>query len=230
MTITEYMNPEKFPMTSQKGSSPENQLWLDAFNYDQLEEAIAGGLQMNEMQIKARAELKIKRPWMAELTKQLAAAKKIDKDPKLTQTPMINSDMGEDPVDELIDDDDNYAAHLGNAILAIINDAGLSRDEKRQKVLGALKLLDEDDEEEEMPEMAPPPMINTEMAETPKEPFDQAFLDRLPPSDRPFKKLSAEETKLICEQVVRFQKVMKEQLERDKKTYREMYGEEMPEM
>jgi len=230
MTITEYMNPEKFPMTSQKGSSPENQLWLDAFNYDQLEEAVANGHQMDEEQIQIRKELAIKRPWMAELTKQIAPAKKIDKDPKLTPAPMINSDMGEDPVDELIDDDDNYAAHLGNAILAIINDAGLSRDEKRQKVLGALKLLDEDDEEEEMPEMAPPPMINTEMAETPKEPFDQAFFDRLPPSDRPFKKLSAEETKLICEQVVRFQKVMKEQLERDKKTYREMYGEEMPEM
>lgn len=160
-----------------------------------------------------------------------AAAMNPDKNLKIAPAPMINSDMGEDPVDELIDDDDNYAAHLGNAILAIINDARLSRDEKRQKVLGALKLLDEDDEEEdEMPEMAPPPMINTEMAETPKEPFDQAFFDRLPPSDRPFKKLSAEETKLICEQVVRFQKVMKEQLERDKKTYREMYGEEMPEL
>jgi hypothetical protein len=34
----------------------------------------------------------------------------------------------------------------------------------------------------------------------------------------------------MCEQVVRFQKVMKEQLERDRKTYREMYGEEMPDM
>ena len=152
MTITEYMNSEKFPMTSQKGLSPEKQLRLDAFNYDQLEEAVANGHQMDEEQIQIRKELAIKRPWMAELTKQIAAAKKIDKDPKLEQAPMINSTMDDKPVDELIDDD-NYASHLGNAILAIINDAKLSRDEKRQKVLGALKLLDEHDEDENIEKM-----------------------------------------------------------------------------
>jgi hypothetical protein len=69
--------------------------------------------------------------------------------------------------------------------------------------------------------MTPTPLINTDINETTEEAFE---------SDRPFKKLSPEETKSMCEQVVRFQKVMKEQLERDRKTYREMYGEEMPEM
>lgn len=114
---------------------------------------------MNKMQEEAWEELQAKRPWMAELTRHIAAAKKIDK----------------------------------------------------------------------KPEMAPP-TINNDMDAAATEAFDQAFLDRLPPSDRPFMKLSPEETKSMCEQVVRFQKVMKEQLERDRKTYREMYGEEMPEM
>jgi hypothetical protein len=189
------MNPEKFPATSQKGLSPEKQLRLDAFNYDQLEEAIAGGHQMDEEQIQIRKELQAKLPWMAELTRQIATAKKNDKKPEMAPEPIINSNIDEDPVDELIDDDDNYAAHLGNAIMAIINNDDLSTAEKRKQILGGLKLLEE--EEEEMPEMAPPPMINTDINETTEEAFE---------SDRPFKKLSPEETKSMCEQVVRFQK------------------------
>ena len=136
MTLTDYMDLEKFPATSQKGLTPQNQLRIDAFNHDQMVEAIGRGLPMNKMQEEAWEELQAKRPWMAERTRQIAAAINLDK----------------------------------------------------------------------MPEMA------------------------LPPSERPFKKLSPEETKSMCEQVVRFQKVMKEQLERDRKTYREMYGEEMPDM
>jgi hypothetical protein len=159
MTLTEYMNTEKFPATSQKGLSAEKQLRLDAFNYDQLEEAIAGGHQMDEEQIQIRKELQAKRPWMAELTRQVAAAMNIDKMPKM-----------------------------------------------------------------------PPPTIINEMDAAATEAFDQAFLDRLPPSDRPFMKLSTEQTKAMCEQVIKILKVTREQEERDKQTYREMYGEEMPEM
>lgn len=298
MTLTDYMDLEKFPATSQKGLTPQNQLRIDAFNYDQLEEAIARGHQMDAEQIQVRAELQAKRPWMAELTRQIAAAKKIDKKPEKTPAPIINSDIDETPVDELIDDDDNFATHLGNAIMAITNDAGLSSADKRKKVLGALKLMEED----EMPEMSPPPMINTVMGAdeepieeadelatdfatylgnaimsiiynaglstadkrkkvlgalklmddddddeipgmpppqtiytdmnlaAPTEAFDQASLDRLPASDRPFVKLSKEEFKTMCEQVVKILKVTREQEERDKQTYREIYGEEMPEM
>ena len=153
MTLTDYMNPEKFPATSQKGLSPEKQLRLDAFNYDQLEEAIAGGHQMDEEQIQIRKELQAKRPWMAELTRQIAAAKKTDKKPDMTPAPIINSDIDDIPVDELIDDDDNYAAHLGNAIMAIVNDKGLTAADKRKKILGALKLLDDDDEDEDFEKM-----------------------------------------------------------------------------
>ena len=52
----------------------------------------------------------------------------------------------------------------------------------------------------------------------------------LSPSDRPFMKLSPEQTKTMCEQVVKILKTTREQEERDKQTYREMYGEEMPKM
>lgn len=153
MKLSDYMNPEKFPATSQKGLSPEKQLRLDAFNYDQLEEAIAGGHQMDEEQIEIRKELQAKRPWMAELTRQIAAAKKNDKKPEMAPAPIINSDIDDIPVDELIDDDDNYAAHLGNAVMAIINNDDLSTAEKRKKILGGLKLLDDDDEDEDFEKM-----------------------------------------------------------------------------
>ena len=269
MTLTDYMNPEKFPATSQKGLSPEKQLRLDAFNYDQLEEAIAGGHQMDEEQIQIRKELQAKRPWMAELTRHVAPAKKNDKKPEITPAPIINSDIDETPVDELIDDDGNYAAHLGSAIMAIVNDKGLTTTDKRKTILGALKLLGEDDKDEdiekmlgnaimeiindddlstadkrkkvlgtlklmdddEIPGIPPPQTIYTDMnLAAPTEAFDQASLDRLPSSDRPFIKLSTEQTKTMCEQVIKILKVTREQEERDKQAYREMYGEEMPEM
>lgn len=79
MTLTDYMNPEKFPTTSQKGLSPQEQLRLDAFNHDQMVEAIARGATMNKMQEQAWEEFKVKRPWMAALAKELAAQEKADK-------------------------------------------------------------------------------------------------------------------------------------------------------
>lgn len=109
---------------------------IDAFNYDQIEEAIGRGLPMNKMQEEAWEELQAKRPWMAELTRQIAAVMNIDK----------------------------------------------------------------------MPKMAPP-TINNDMDAAATEAFDQAFLDRLPPSDRPFMKLSTEQTKAMCEQVIKILKV-----------------------
>jgi hypothetical protein len=281
MTLTDYMNLEKFPATSQKGLSPEKQLRIDAFNYDQLEEAIARGHQMDAEQIQVRAELQTKRPWMAELTRQIAAAKKIDKKPEMAPPPMINTDMDEEFLSEAGEDCESFASLFGNAIMTITNDAGLSSADKRKKVLGALKLMEEDDEEpieeadelatdfatylgnaimsiiynaglstadkrkkvlgalklmdddddDEIPGMPPPQTIYTDMnLAAPTEAFDQASLDRLPASDRPFVKLSKEEFKTMCEQVVKILKVTKEQEKRDKQTYREIYGEEMPEM
>ena len=82
VTLEEYMNPLKFPMTFQKGLSPAKQLRLDAFNYDQLEEAIARGHQMDEEQVKIRAELQAKRPWMEELSRQITAQEKAAREKK----------------------------------------------------------------------------------------------------------------------------------------------------
>ncbi len=82
--------------------------------------------------------------------------------PGMAPPPMINSDMGQEPVPEADEEsEENFATHLGNAIMAIINDAGLSSADKRKKVLGALKLMDDDQVAEGEPEpdgdeMAPP--------------------------------------------------------------------------
>ena len=67
----------------------------------------------------------------------------------MNPAPITNSVSDDTPVDVLIDDDDNYAAHLGNAIMALVNDKGLTTADKRKTILGALKLLDEDDEDED---------------------------------------------------------------------------------
>jgi len=85
-----------------------------------------------------------------------------DELPGMAPPPMINSDMGQEPVPEADGDEgEDFATHLGNAIMAIINDAGLSSADKRKKVLGALKLMDDDQVAEGEPEpdgdeMAPP--------------------------------------------------------------------------
>lgn len=41
-------------------------------------------------------------------------------------------------------EDGDFASHLGNAVLAILNDASMSTEEKRKKILGALKLMDDE--------------------------------------------------------------------------------------
>jgi hypothetical protein len=91
-----------------------------------------------------------------------------DEMPEMAPPPAINTDMGDAPVDEAIDEGDDFASHLGNAILAIINDAGLSSDEKRKKVLGALKLMDD----EQVPE-ADEEAMQPEAGDMPAEPIDE---------------------------------------------------------
>src|SRR5437870_5054136 len=70
VTIAEYMNPHRFPLTTQKGLPPEWQLMLDARNLDWLNAAeSAGGLtpkqerRLKELRDKAAAHL----PLMAEV-------------------------------------------------------------------------------------------------------------------------------------------------------------------
>lgn len=76
--------------------------------------------------------------------------KHMDQDPAVQVPPPVA-----EPAQEAEADGD-FAAHLGNAILAIINDAGMSQDDKKKKVLQALKLMDEGEEpitEDDTPEM-----------------------------------------------------------------------------
>lgn len=92
-----------------------------------------------------------------------------DEMPEMAPPPQVNTDMDQAPVEEAIDDDGDFASHLGNAILAIINDAGLSSADKRKKVLGALKLMDDGEEVPEADEEAMPP----EAGDMPAEPIDE---------------------------------------------------------
>ena len=45
MTVDEYMDPQRFPLTTQKGLSPEQQMMIDAFNLDSMRE----GLELGEV-------------------------------------------------------------------------------------------------------------------------------------------------------------------------------------
>ncbi len=148
MTLTDYMNPEKFPMTSRKAYSPKEQLFLDAFNYDQLEEAITRGHQMDEEQVLIRAELQAKRPWMEELTKQIAAGMIDDEMPEMGPPHIVSTDIDDAQVLVADAEEEDFEKLLGNAIMAISNDKTLSNTEKRSKLLGALKLMDEEEEED----------------------------------------------------------------------------------
>ena len=68
----------------------------------------------------------------------------------MAPAPAINTDMDVAPTAG--DEGEDFASHLGNAIMAIINDASLSAADKRKKVLGALKLMDDDQVAEGEPE------------------------------------------------------------------------------
>lgn len=68
----------------------------------------------------------------------------------MDQDPAVQMPPGETQPTQEADGDGDFAAHLGNAILAIINDTGMSTDDKKKKVLQALKLMDDGTEAEAM--------------------------------------------------------------------------------
>ena len=244
MNLEDYMDPRKFPLTSQKGSSVHSQLLVDAINFDQLEQAIADGHQLDEEQVKIRQELQIKRPWMKEVGRQATAAAKAarEKTNKLMETSPVESvsngpSSNQKPETEANEDD--YAKHLGEVILSIIKDKSLSKAEKGKKILGALRLLDE----EEDTAGAIPVKKNTGKKKskqtTKSKQSVNSVTDELNESKpsrplltpvEPFKPLSAEELKTMCEQVHKILKVTRAQEQRNRELYREIYGEEMPEI
>jgi hypothetical protein len=81
MTIDDYMNAERFPMTSQKGYSPDTQLRMDAFNLDDLQEAIEMGHKMNAKEAAVFQELKTKEPHIGRLVKELRQAEVAQQSP-----------------------------------------------------------------------------------------------------------------------------------------------------
>jgi hypothetical protein len=76
MTLAEYMDPQRFPLTTQSGLSAQQQLMLDAFNWDALTEARENGEQLAEDQKAIYRELRVKMHHNAPLTRELRQQEK----------------------------------------------------------------------------------------------------------------------------------------------------------
>ncbi len=76
LTLAEYMDLSSFPVTARSHYSPKEQLRMDAFNLDQLNEGLELGEKLNNKQHAALAELKRKEPHMARLAKELREQEK----------------------------------------------------------------------------------------------------------------------------------------------------------
>ena len=244
MNLEEYMDPRKFPLTSQNGSTVHAQLLVDAINFDQLEQAIADGQKLDEEQVKIHKELQAKRPWMKDIGRQATAADKAsrDKASKLPETPPtqeVSKDVRSSQEPETEDDEEDYAKQLGEAVMRITNDETLSKAEKRKQILGALNLLDEEENTAEAPPKRKAPAKKTpkqgRKAKPAKGTLEEESSEPKPERPlrtpvEPFKPISAEELKTMCEQVHRILKVTRAQEQRNRELYREIYGEEMPEI
>ena len=60
---------------------------------------------------------------------------------------MLNQDQAVDTEPEP-DEEENYETHIGHLVVAILQDEEMSKEEKRAKILQALKLLDDDEAED----------------------------------------------------------------------------------
>jgi hypothetical protein len=67
MTITEYTDPARFPLTTQRGLSTKGQLLIDAVNYDVLKEFLSDGGMPSERQRKRWDEFREKMKYHAVL-------------------------------------------------------------------------------------------------------------------------------------------------------------------
>ena len=76
VTLEEYMDAVRFPVTSRSHYSPHQQLRIDAFNLDQLNEGLELGEAFNDKQQAALQELKRKEPHMARLAAELRQQEK----------------------------------------------------------------------------------------------------------------------------------------------------------
>ena len=73
MILKDYLDPRKFPLTTQANISPSAQLFRDAANWDAMkEQVINSGVAMNERQKAIWAELKEKMQHNRRLVRELA--------------------------------------------------------------------------------------------------------------------------------------------------------------
>lgn len=73
MTLDEYMDKGKFPVTTQDGLKPSEQLFIDAYNYDALKEKFEAGKPLTDVQGKALAEFEEKMKEYDKLVREAAA-------------------------------------------------------------------------------------------------------------------------------------------------------------
>jgi hypothetical protein len=77
LTIEEYMDPDRFPLTTQKGLSPKNQLFLDAFKYDGMRQEVEEeGRKPDDHFRQVWAELEVKVKDIPRLAAEEAAKEK----------------------------------------------------------------------------------------------------------------------------------------------------------
>ena len=72
MTITEYLDPKRFPLTTQGYKDPKDQLLMDAFNYDQMKEHLDNGGSFTDEEKQWFVEFEEKMNHNARLTGELA--------------------------------------------------------------------------------------------------------------------------------------------------------------
>lgn len=68
MTKNEYLDGNRFPLTTQPGLTLDQQMMIDAHNLDELKEMLALGEPLNQKQERVRNELETKRAVWSTLT------------------------------------------------------------------------------------------------------------------------------------------------------------------
>ncbi|MEB3193188.1 MAG: hypothetical protein VKL42_22835, partial [Snowella sp.] len=67
LSLDDYLNPDKFPVTSREGLSAQQQFRIDAFNYDNLVRYKDEGNALDEEQVAILKELEVKVPAQKDL-------------------------------------------------------------------------------------------------------------------------------------------------------------------
>lgn len=73
ITLAQYMSAQAFPLTTQPGLSPEQQMMLDANNYDAVREAVENGEPMTAIEQATARELEVKHNARAAVAAELRA-------------------------------------------------------------------------------------------------------------------------------------------------------------